>query len=142
MERFTRNAGGVIVDFETGLEWLVGPDKPTTWSEARTWALKQRVDGGNWRLPTLKELATLYEVGAGKGNIFKEFAQGDVYVWSSEIRNQHTAWAFFFPLGGEEWSTRAASQNFRVFAVRSKNGGSKKEGPKKTEKAGKKKPAK
>jgi len=120
MERFIRQQGGVIVDNQTGLEWFVGPDRNTTWSEARSWALKQRVDGGNWRLPTIKELETLYIKGSGKGNLPEEFTKAEWYVWSSEPNDLHTAWAYFFPLGGEEWSTRAASHNFRAFAVRSK----------------------
>ena len=28
---------GVVIDTETGLEWYVGPDRDTTWHEARSW---------------------------------------------------------------------------------------------------------
>ena len=30
-------ATGVVYDKNTGLEWLAGPDRNTTWDEANTW---------------------------------------------------------------------------------------------------------
>ena len=35
--RFTKNAKGVITDNQTNLEWLEGPDKPTSWLMADLW---------------------------------------------------------------------------------------------------------
>ena len=59
----------VFYDKNTGLEWLAGPDKPTSWYDAKKWVESlTAVAGGGWRMPTLIELKTLYQKG-GKCNI-------------------------------------------------------------------------
>ena len=45
-------ANGIVKDSNTGLEWKVGPDKNTTWYEAKSWVLSLNLDGGGWRMPT------------------------------------------------------------------------------------------
>ena len=37
---------GVVYDIETGLEWVVGTDKDTTWDEALEWVENLTDDGG------------------------------------------------------------------------------------------------
>lgn len=118
MKRFHKFAGGVIQDAKTNLEWLPGPDQDITWPDAKKWADKQKVDGGNWRLPTLEELKSLHVKDKDKKNLPKDFELTAFYVWSGEMKDIHTAWAYFYPLDGEDWSTKAASFNFRVLAVR------------------------
>ena len=53
-KRFSKNTEGIIKDHKTGLEWLEGPDKPTSWLMAHNWIKSLN---GNWRLPTTKELS-------------------------------------------------------------------------------------
>lgn len=52
-----------VKDTKTSLEWIAGPDRDTTWSEARFWVQNLSVDGGGWRMPTMNELKTLYQKG-------------------------------------------------------------------------------
>ena len=47
-ERFTVSGDGVIYDAETGFEWVVGPDKDTTYEEAKQWVAACSIAG--WRM--------------------------------------------------------------------------------------------
>ncbi len=49
--RFIAYSNGVVEDAKTGLEWIAGPDRNTTWHEARRWVAGLRVDGGGWSPP-------------------------------------------------------------------------------------------
>ena len=62
-------ASGVVYDKNTGLEWFAGPDRDTTWNEAKAWVESLNVAGGGWRMPTREELKTLYQKGAGTRNM-------------------------------------------------------------------------
>ena len=42
-------ANGIVKDTKTGLEWKAGPDRDTTWAEARSWVQSLNLDGGGWR---------------------------------------------------------------------------------------------
>jgi hypothetical protein len=59
----------VITDSKTGLEWFLGPNQELTWEQAQAWAASLQVAGGGWRLPSLRELRTLYHHGLGSYNI-------------------------------------------------------------------------
>ncbi len=59
-DRFTAYDNGVVKDTETGFEWYAGPDKDTSWNEAKRWVESLNVAGGGWRMPTRKELKALY----------------------------------------------------------------------------------
>lgn len=50
-----------IFDSKTQLEWFIGEDINYSWSEAHIWAGKLSVCGGGWRLPTDKEVESIYE---------------------------------------------------------------------------------
>ncbi|MHB8765377.1 MAG: Lcl C-terminal domain-containing protein, partial [Deferrisomatales bacterium] len=63
--RFTVSQDGVIADGMMGLEWAVGPDRDTTYGQAQQWVANLAVAGGGWRMPTRRELATLYQKGVG-----------------------------------------------------------------------------
>ena len=51
---------GKLFDMHTGLEWFFGPDKKTTWNEAKSWVENLNTDGGGWRMPTILELKIFY----------------------------------------------------------------------------------
>ena len=57
---FVAYATGVVYDKNTGLGWLAGPDRNTTWDEVNKWIANLTVAGGGWRMPTRKELKTLF----------------------------------------------------------------------------------
>ncbi len=54
----------VYYDKRLGLEWLAGPDKPTNWYAAQKWVPSlYDFDVGGWRMPTIEELKTLFQMG-------------------------------------------------------------------------------
>ena len=109
-------------DKNTGLEWLAGPDKDTTWYEAKKWIESlTAVAGGGWRMPTREELKTLYKKGAGKRNITPLLKTTGWWLWSGETKGSASAWGFFFHNGEEGWGLRDSyAFGGRGFAVRSR----------------------
>ena len=114
---------GVILDANSGLEWITGPDKNTSWDVAKLWVENLTVGGGRrrrWRMPTRRELKTLYRNGAGKRNMSSLLKTTGWYVWSGETSGSLSAWGFDFMDGHTTWYGRDGSYNFRGFAVRSR----------------------
>lgn len=115
---------GVVKDTNTGLEWKVGPDRDTRWSEARTWVESLNRNGSGWRMPTSVELRTLYKKGAGSRNMTHLLKTTGWWVWSAETKDtwlgEHAAMNFRFKTGSTAWGDRDLSFSFgRAFAVRS-----------------------
>ena len=117
---FIAYINGIVKDTKTGLEWFVGPDRNTTWDEAKSWAESLSIDGGGWRLPTLKELGTLYKEGAETLNMTPLLKDSSWWIWSVETKDPSSAWLFSFNLGKDYLFERSSSFNFRAFAVRSR----------------------
>jgi hypothetical protein len=122
----------VYYDKNTGLEWLAGPDKATNWYDAKRWVESlTAVAGGGWRMPTRKELETLYQKGE-KCHIKPFLKTTGCWVWSGETRDSSLAWGFDYSIdigsgllhggacSGEDSFKRDSSTKFiRGFAVRS-----------------------
>lgn len=102
-------------DTKPGLEWVAGPDRDTTWDQARSWVQNLSVDGGGWRMPTLEELKTLYQ----KGDTFLLSNTTGRYVWSISPRGSYM-WLFSFRYGVDKWDNPEQSRDYRAFAVRTK----------------------
>lgn len=117
--RFTVSADGVIADFTTGLEWVIGPDQDTSYAQAEQWVAGFGGAGGGWRLPTREELKGLYQPGTGERNMAPAFKTTGWLLWA-EPRDASSAWAFNFKNGSEYWYYRDSSESNRVFAVRSR----------------------
>jgi len=115
---FQLYAKGVVRDTKTGLEWMAGPDKDTTWDEAKQWVESLRVAGGGWRMPTIDELETLYEKGKGSRNMTPLLKTTCSLVWSGDIRDSSSSRFFRFTDGARFWYPRDYSY-VRAFAVRS-----------------------
>ena len=125
----------VYCDKNTGLEWLAGPDKATNWYDAKKWVESlTAVAGGGWRMPTRKELKTLYQKRE-KCNIKPIFKTTGCWVWSGETKGSSLAWGYDYQYepgssilsGGSGGSTGSATfkrddstDSTRGFAVRSK----------------------
>ena len=109
---------GVVKDTSTNLEWFVGPDRNVTWDEANAWAKGLSVGGGGWRLPTLKELETLYKKGAGPRNMTPCLKTNGWWVWSCETVGTREARSFAFGHGYKGWIFKGNAASERVFAVR------------------------
>jgi hypothetical protein len=116
---FIKYANGVVYDKNTGLEWFAGPDKDTNWNRATKWVKRVQVAGGSWRMPTIKELETLYEKDVGTRNMTPLLKTTGWWVWTGKARGSSSAWAFYFFYGGlEDWRFRDDSSHGRGFAVR------------------------
>jgi hypothetical protein len=93
----------VYYDKKMGLEWLAGPDKPTSWYDAKKWVLSLHdFAGGGWRMPTIEELKTLWQKG-DKCNIKPFLITTGCWVWSGETMGSSLAWGydyFFQPAAG------------------------------------------
>jgi hypothetical protein len=118
--RYEKYASGVVLDTKNGLEWYTGPDKDMNWNEAKRWVANLSVAGGGWRMPTMKELKTLFQKGAGPRNMSPLLKTTGWWVWSGEKRSSSSAWRFGFGLGTEGWHDRRPSSTRRGFAVRSR----------------------
>ncbi|MBW2248245.1 MAG: PEGA domain-containing protein [Deltaproteobacteria bacterium] len=117
-DQFIAHANGVIYDKNTNLEWIVGPDRDTDWYDAKKWVGNLRVAGGGWKMPSRKELRTLYKPGAGAYNMTHLLKTTGLWVWSGETRDSSSAWGFGFSVGYEYWEKREASIGARAFAFR------------------------
>jgi hypothetical protein len=120
--RFTKAKDNVITDSATGLEWYVGPERRTSWRQAKAWTEGLSAAGGGWRMPTIPELRGIYQNGAGRGNMDPMFQTTGTCVWSGQVKSQFgtVAHIFFFDDGSENWNPLDVSSNLsRAFAVRS-----------------------
>lgn len=116
---------GVVYDEKTNLEWIVGPDRPTDWNQAKSWVESLNSADDEWRMPTSAELHGLYRRNAGRWNRTSLLKTTGWWVWSgetSEINGLWSARAFFFKRGYATWlSPDSAYYNVgRGFAVRSR----------------------
>jgi len=109
----------IITDTQTNLQWYVGPDKDTTWEEAKSWVDNLTIDGGGWRMPTRKELLGLYQNGKGNRNMDLIFKMTGWWVWASEVKDSSSAWYVAFDDGRDYYNDRSYSEYDRGFAVRS-----------------------
>ena len=119
--RYTVSEDGVITDRRTNLQWFVGPDKVMNHYQAVVWVKELDVAGGGWRLPTIKEIQTIYDKGAGKRNLDPVFETTGWWIWSCELDGVSAYRAFVLKLQtGVGWTAPRdfALGVFRVFAVR------------------------
>ena len=117
---FIKYTNGVVYDKNTGLEWYAGPDKNTTWNKAKLWVERLAVAGGGWRMPTIKELKTLYEQDVGTRNMTPLLKTTGWWVWSGETKDSSSACYFCFNFGDNICYDRNDPEYLRGFAVRSR----------------------
>jgi len=116
--KFLHLSNGVVLDIKTSLEWIAGPDRDTTWDEAKGWMDNLKVAGGGWRMPTIDELETLYEKGKGSRNMTPLLKTTGWMVWSGETKDSSSARYFYFFSGDRGWRYRDFSLYARAFAMR------------------------
>lgn len=131
--RYTVTSCGSIQDTRTGLEWFVGPDRNTTWYEARQWANGLQTCDGGWRLPSLEEIGTLYDPGSSAGTGYYTRGQywpahmdpvfngigGGSWIWSDQQTGNGNAHSFNMNQGkAVEYSATDIIFSTRAFAVR------------------------
>ncbi len=126
--RFVAYDDGTVKDTETGLMWAVKDNgEDINWKEAKKYSENYRVGGyTDWRLPTLNELASIYDSKNGypmdcnKG--YKVYTNKLIHiscwrVWTSETRGSDAA-SFNFNFGNRDRSLQSYSSYYRVLPVR------------------------
>lgn len=110
---------GVLYNKNTALEWIVGPDIPTSYEEASQWAKNLSIDGGGWRLPTLYEIKTLYARNKGTRSMTPHLKTTGWHIWTSKIDAKYNYY-FSFIAGREIYEPRSKKSDDmkRGFAVR------------------------
>lgn len=128
--RFIAYKNGTVLDTRTNLMWAAkDTESNINWANARNYCENYRGgDYTNWRMPTLAELAGLYDAGKSRPGACKTSYQIHVATeliditcfasWASETRSSEAAFFTFFD-GLRYWSSRSNDVDFRVLPVRS-----------------------
>ena len=111
-------ATGVVYDPETGLEWYLGADRGTTWQAAFEWVSALDAAGGGWRMPTRRELKTLFRISDGYNDITPLLNNSGYWLWGGQTADTVSKWVFSFSYGGEGWHGPAPPDGGRAIAVR------------------------
>jgi len=128
--RFTDNGDGTVSDTLTGLIWeqktddggLRDKDNTYTWQQGLDYCNNLTLAGqSDWRLPTIKELASLADLSRYNPAIdpvFKIYTVSS-YYWSSTTNAYYTddAWYVYFSYGFDSYGNKSTSRYVR--AVRS-----------------------
>jgi hypothetical protein len=124
-DRFLDHGDGTVTDTKTGLMWAATDNgSPINWKDARSYC--RNYSGGghtDWRLPTLAELASLYDpkVKNKRGyNVTKFIDTSAQSCWASETLSTKAA-RFNFTHGQVYWLRQFYSGPTRVLPVRSGN---------------------
>ena len=113
-DHYLKYENGVVYDSKTDLEWIAGSGRNMSWAEATEWAKSLEIDGSGWRLPTRKELETLYLEGKGNRNMTGLLETAAWWVWSAENDDSVSSSLFNFSRGSRDWYSRTP----RAYAVR------------------------
>ena len=122
-DRFVDNGDGTVTDTETGLMWAATDNGSNiSWLNARSYCLNYNGGGyTDWRMPTLAELAGLYEPGVKNRrgyHLTKLIDSTAASCWSSDTRGYEAA-RFNFTYGQVYWLRKSFSGRSRVLPVRS-----------------------
>ncbi len=114
-------SNGIVTDTKTGLEWVAGPDREMTWNEAKVWVKSLNIVGTGWRMPTIKELATLYKKGKGTRNMTYLLETSGWLIWSGDTKGPQSARGLNFATYEWFWAARDKIYlDIHAFAVRSR----------------------
>ncbi len=123
-------ADGIVKDMKSGLEWKVGPDRDTSWDEAKSWVRSLNVAGAfddGWRIPTADELKGLYGKGTDSRDLTPLLKGSGWWIWSSGSEGSPVPCGFGFFGGDKTWhpgdafgKSSSGPIGFRAFAVRSR----------------------
>lgn len=128
-ERFIDNGDGTVTDTLTSLMWASSDNMgDITWHNAKIYCENPPLAGykySDWRMPTIKELKTLYnkdrtkyETDCGLNvRIHPAITLSCAWVWSSESR-AISSYAFSFRKGYQYMTLQLNKKNFRALPVR------------------------
>ncbi|MGD8284746.1 MAG: DUF1566 domain-containing protein [Desulfobacterales bacterium] len=121
-DRYVDHGDGTVTDTKTGLMWAAKDNEsPINWKDARSYC--QNYNGGghtDWRMPTLAELASLYDPGvkSKRGyHVTKLIDTSAQSLWVSETRGFEAA-RLNFTHGQVYWLRQSYSGPTRVLPVR------------------------
>jgi hypothetical protein len=115
---------GIVKDTNTGLEWVAGPNKKTSWYKANRWVKSLTLDGGGWRMPSKSELGTIHNEKTGNRGISFLFKNTYICIWSNKIDGSRYAWWLVFfqdKTYGERKPINHPYKDGGAFAVRQSN---------------------
>jgi hypothetical protein len=122
-DRFVNHGDGTVTDTKTGLMWAAKDNGSLiNWHTARSYS--QNYSGGghtNWRMPTLAELASLYDSKDKNKHGYHVTKLIDISAascWASDTRDNEAA-RFNFTYGTVYWLYKSFSGPSRVLPVRS-----------------------
>jgi len=118
--RYKISENGIITDTKTGLVWSSKDNGyKISWYDARSYCENFKGGGfSDWRMPTQKELATLYNKKIpGKYHITPLIKLSDQYVWAAETMTSSAA-PFTFAYGRRGWLDQSYSEGGRALPVR------------------------
>lgn len=121
-ERFQAMGENIVYDSQTGLMWASrGNGKDIDWYEAETYCNKFAAGGyDDWRMPEIKELATLYtkdKKGQSGFHIVDHIMITDCCVWSAD-ENMGGAAIFSYKTGKKPAGFLADTYQLRALPVR------------------------
>ncbi len=118
-------AGDVVRDNSTGLTWQDNEEakiNKKSWSAAKSYCQHLTLDGkNNWRLPTIKELQSIVDIGKENPSIKNGYSSVASYAyWSSSayVSDSSKAWIVFFNYGYENYYFK--TRKFHVRCVRNR----------------------
>ena len=110
----------VVKDTKTGLEWIAGPDRDTSWYKTKKWVEELATGARGWRMPTAAELRTLYQPGVGIRNMTPLLKTTGWRVWLNDNSSTKRASYFSFIDARIVYYFKIRYKTFRGFAVRSR----------------------
>ncbi|MBK7583190.1 MAG: DUF1566 domain-containing protein [Myxococcales bacterium] len=115
--RFDSSTNGVVKDNETSLTWEAAPTNQVyTQATATSYCAGLGLLGGGWRLPTIRELATLPDPTLTSPALPPAFTSVSTWYWSGTVGYQTSQnWAVLIGAG---FSQPQAYTNERVRCVR------------------------
>ncbi|MFA6412392.1 MAG: DUF1566 domain-containing protein [Syntrophales bacterium] len=125
--RFVANNDGTVLDQKSGLMWATKDNgEDVNWQGAQRYCERYRGGGfEDWRMPTLDELASLYDnakthtASCGHDvNLTESIGLTCAWAWTSEKRGSDAA-LFFFTDGRRIWRHQSFSYLYRALPVRS-----------------------
>lgn len=110
--RFVAFSNGVVADTTTGLEWIAGPDVDTSYYQAVEWVRGLAVSGGGWRMPTARELDTLYRTPGNVSSITPLLATQGIHIWPFQENEDLSLYLFRYmdPYGTRGFAVRSADK--------------------------------
>ena len=111
------NRPRMVMDYGSGLAWLVGPDRNTSYADAAAWIEEMKKFADVWRWPTLEELITIYHQGESLRKIDPIFGVSGLSVWMEKPPTKEKAPLLGFDSGEREWWQMEYSIGNRALAV-------------------------